>query len=372
MADLKTDLLNDLYLNYKHPSSLSGEQKLWKAARLKDETITQKNVRDYLSTKDSYTLHRITKKRFPRRKMLAPGPKVIISCDLADMRNLSKYNDGYNYILICIDIFSKYLSVQLLKRKNAASLLEALREILERSEYENVSRLLTDRGSEFYNKLVESYLLKKKIKLYSVSSYEIKASIAERVIQTLKNKIYRHLTEKNTYKYIHVLPDLVNNYNNSFHRILGLSPRTVHTTNNSLLIENVFRKMYKWPVKAKLKTIPDLDIGETVRIASTLHQSNLKQKSYTIQNTEEIFKIHEIDTKQPEPIYRLIDLNGSVIAGSFYRAEIIPTALPKTFPITILKEKTTKKGKKKYLVSWRGYPSSFNSWIDEKVLQKMT
>ena len=47
------------------------------------------------------------------------GIDTLWQADLADFQNISKYNNGYNYILICIDVFSKFLMVEKLKNKNA-------------------------------------------------------------------------------------------------------------------------------------------------------------------------------------------------------------------------------------------------------------
>lgn len=120
MADLNSDkivLLDTLYETYSLPSSLAGVERLYKAARSIDRNIRLSDVRQYLRGKDSYTLHKTTKKKFPRRKMIAAKPSTIISCDLADLRKLSRYNNGINYLLVCIDIFSRYVKIVPLKKK---------------------------------------------------------------------------------------------------------------------------------------------------------------------------------------------------------------------------------------------------------------
>jgi hypothetical protein len=43
------------------------------------------------------------------------------SADLMDMVKFSKYNDGFSYILVVIDVFSKYLGLQKLKDKKGPS-----------------------------------------------------------------------------------------------------------------------------------------------------------------------------------------------------------------------------------------------------------
>ena len=65
------------------------------------------------------------------------------------MRNLSKYNDNYNYILTCIDVLSKYAWAVPVKRKKGDHVIEAFKTIFE----EGVPKMLkTDHESEFINK----------------------------------------------------------------------------------------------------------------------------------------------------------------------------------------------------------------------------
>jgi len=66
--------------------------------------------------------------------------------------------------------------------------------------------------------VLKKYLEEKKIILYSTYSQEIKSALTERTISMLKGKLYRYLTLKNTLKYIDVLPDIVNAYNEGIHR----------------------------------------------------------------------------------------------------------------------------------------------------------
>ncbi|XP_064110355.1 uncharacterized protein LOC135218138 [Macrobrachium nipponense] len=126
---------------------------------------------------------------FERRKIIAPIPKVIISCDLTDMGKLARYNDGYKYIAVFIDVFSRYVKAVPLKKKSAEILLPVVEQIMESAEFNGESRLFVDRRGEFYNKSVIEYCRRQRIKMYSVSSYEIKASIAERVIQTIEKNL---------------------------------------------------------------------------------------------------------------------------------------------------------------------------------------
>ena len=361
----KKELLLRLYKNCKTPHSFGGIEGVYQTVRKKDDTITRKDVKRFLEKQDSYTLHKNTYKRFLRRKVLSPRPGVIASCDLADMSSLSGSNDGNKYILVFIDVFSRLAQAEVVKRKDGKSVATALKNILESGYFNKLRRLNSDEGTEFYNKNVKHLLSRKGIVLYSTSSREIKASMAERLIRTVKGKLYRYMSHNNTRRYIDILPDIIDSYNNSSHRSLGnkQSPFKVHHLTDPLAIKHQFERMFKYTSPRRNRVSPDLAIGQYVRIADE-KKNSVFRRGYTVQNTIEIFRIKNIDKKEKPVVYYLEDLQGESIKGIFYREELVPTHLPEFFYIDIIKSKTVL-GRKKYLVRWRGYPDSFNCWIDQ-------
>ena len=367
----KKDVLLRLYETSHLPHSFGGLDTLYKSARKELPSITRKDVEKFLEEQSSYTLHKITPKRFPRRKILSPKPGVIASCDLADVSLLSRENSGYKYILFFIDVFSRFAQAVPIKKKDGVTIANALNHILNSGHFNNLRRLNTDEGCEFYNNRVKEVLKNKGITLYSVSSREIKASLAERLIRTIKGKMYRYMSHYNTKKYIDILPDIIDSYNHSEHRGLGnkQTPSQVHNLSDPSEIKDQFHRMYKTPSPDKSKTSSILQLGQSVRLADE-KRNWVFRKGYTIQNTLEIFKIKKIDARQFPTVYYLEDLQGEPIKGVFYREELIPTQLPEYYPIHILKKKRLA-GRKKYLVSWVGYPPSFNSWIDEDHITRL-
>ena len=86
-------------------------------------------------------------------------------------------------------------------------------------------------------------------------------------------------------------------------------------------------------------------------------------KGYYARFTEEVFQVAGVDKRKLIPIYTLVDLAGEPIEGRFYDAELVRVNKPETFVIDrIIKSRKTKARGTEYLVSWAGYPASFNSW----------
>ena len=53
---------------------------------------------------------------------------------------------------------------------------------------------------------------------------EGKCVVAERFIRTLKSKIYKRITAVSKIFYFDVIDDIVQNYNNTFHRTIRIKP----------------------------------------------------------------------------------------------------------------------------------------------------
>ena len=172
-------LLQYLYSDIKNPTSFTGQQQLYRAAKRKNKKVTWALVRQFLQGQKAYTLHKITRRKFPRLKTVAPKPNVIVSMDLGDMSKLAKYNSGYKYILVAVDVFSRVAQVIPQKTKTGSETLSSVKILLKGPYFDKISRLFCDEGREFYNRKLKDYLQQHNITLYSTFNREIKVSIAE-------------------------------------------------------------------------------------------------------------------------------------------------------------------------------------------------
>ena len=111
-----------------------------------------------------------------------------------------------------------------------------------------------------------------------------------------------------------------------------------------------------------------LNVGSYVRLVlATVTQAKFT-KGYNQQNTQEVFKIHAIKKNTLPTTYKLKDLSGELIEGSFYFEEFVETSKPDFFLINKIIKSKTINNKKHYFVSWKGYDDSFNSWIESKAI----
>ena len=174
------------YFAAKEPGSFGGADNLQRYSKK-----PRKEVSEWLMGQDAYTLHKPVIKRFRRRHTFSKGINDLFQADLVDMSALSRYNDGYRYLLCCIDVFSKRAWAVPLRNKSGESVKEAFEQIF-KDEIPNM--IQTDKGTEFVNATVQALFTHHDIKHYTSENEDIKAVVVERFNRTLKNKMWRYFT----------------------------------------------------------------------------------------------------------------------------------------------------------------------------------
>jgi transposase InsO family protein len=182
--------------------------------------LKQKEVKEFLDTVDTYTLHKLIRKKFQTRRVYVKGIDKQWQADLVEMREFSKENDRYNYLLTVIDCFSKYAWAIPIKNKTAEEIIKSFDNIFKERK---PLKLQTDKGKEFMNKKVQNFLKINDVVWFSTNS-EFKASIVERFNRTLKTKMWKYFTEVGNKKWINIVNDLISNYNNTYHTSIKIFP----------------------------------------------------------------------------------------------------------------------------------------------------
>ena len=121
---------------------------------------------------------------------------------------------------------------------------------------------------------------------------EGKSVVAERIVITLRNKLYKHMmaTAKNVY--YGVLDDVVNEYNNTKHNTIKMKPKDVGDNKRVYIDEHS-------------ETYSRFKVGDRVRISKF---KNIFAKGYTPNWSKEIFIVNKINDTVP-CTYNLKDLN---------------------------------------------------------------
>ena len=229
---------------------------------------------------------------------------------LVDMQSFSKFNNGINYLLMVIDVFSKYGWIAPLKSKTGLNVANALSKIFNKRR---CTKMWVDKGKEFYNKHVKAL----GVQLHSTENEE-KSCIVERWNRTMKEKMFKYFSVNNTKKYINILDELVNNYNNTKHSSIKMTPVEASDKKNKNIVWFTLKGSERLNPKFSSGNSFKFSMGDKVRI--TKKKSNF-EKGYTPRWTEEVFTVSKIQYTDP-PTYKISDHNGEKIQGTFYEQEM--------------------------------------------------
>ena len=354
--------LNKIYFDPSHPASFGGPRKLYTAVKNDKYNPTFSFIQQWVQNQEAYSIHKPARHKFPRNRVVVTGRDDTWDVDLMDMVDINADNDGIKYLLVVIDIYSKYLWVRPLKNKTAKEIKMAMEDILNINK--KTKKIRSDKGKEFDNSLLKTFLKDKGI-YYYVTQNEGKANYAERVIKTLKNKIIRYLTHNNTRRYIPVLQDFVTSYNNTVHRTLGMKP--------SQMTKKVARaswwKIYKPKAVYKVKPYK-FRIGDTVRISFLRGKFD---KEYDQKFSGELFTVTKRYRRSGIPVYHLKDYHDEPIIGSFYTQQLQKVVMDpaQTWKVEKVLKRRTRKGVKEVFIKWLRWPDRFNSWIPAADLQDL-
>ena len=302
----KGDILKRIYLDPSHPGSYGSSESLYKNAKKICNNISRNDVKSFLQSQDSYTLHGNVKKKYVKRPVLVNKPGHLLAADLADMgEELREINDNNRYILVLIDVYSRYVDAYTLKDKKGRTIASKLDHFFN-VNYHSFKLLWTDEGLEFYNVHVSNVLSKHGVKLYHVFNRRFKSAYSERFIRTLKSKIYKMFTQLNTKKYIDILPKIIEGYNSSPHRgLIWKTPKEVHCMKDSQQLKKLEIAQYKQKLKYYGKCIKKENLKSGISSSRFLQPSTYVRllidraegvfvKSYRPIYTIEIFEIYKV------------------------------------------------------------------------------
>ena len=252
--------------------------------------------------------------------------KWIQNC-INSFTNFNK-NNGYKYVLVCVDGYSRYTMIRKLKNKSADTVCKAMEDIID--TYGKPNHICCDEGSEFVNSTFRSMLEKNNIQMYHM--YTLSKSIfAERTIRTLKEYM---MGPFNTSKgrWVNAIDIALKKHNNKINEYTGYTPVQIFKENyvytEDIEPENMSTK----------DTTQQFNIGDYVRIFTP--PSLLDKKSLTYKWSENVYKIIDID-KDPLPIMYELDCDKK--RKKYYHWELL---LSKCKPVEKSIIKTRKQSEK--------------------------
>ena len=168
--------------------------------------------------------------------------------------------------------------------------------------------LQTDRGKEFVGSILQKFFKENNTIFRVVTNPDVKVAV-ERFIRTTKDRVYRYLTYKNTYRHIDILQKLITVYKKTRHSTIKMAPATVTIYNAHIARKYLVERA---SLKQVYRKTPKYKIDDNERIS---RDKNRFEKGAAKSWSEEIFNIVRVLRRQNLFIYKLIDFDGENIEG---------------------------------------------------------
>ena len=219
--------IHDAYTNPQNATAFGSPINLARATN-----CSLKHAKRYLNSSETYAKFKLTRKRFPRLKVISYRLNEVWSIDFADMQKLSRKNLGVRHLFVAVNTLSRFLWVVGVKSKTSKAYSEELKKIISTNEPRNAPKVCTtkkfpekiwaDQGKEFAGEFAK-FCKENRIEIYSTRS-DTKSAVAERYIRTLKTLTFKYLHERDTNRYIDQLEKFVSIINNRVNRMTKLAP----------------------------------------------------------------------------------------------------------------------------------------------------
>jgi transposase InsO family protein len=259
-------------------------------------------------------------KKFKRRPVITTYNNDIWGADLLDVSKMKKPNKNITFLLIIIDIYSRFAFCVPLKNKSGEEVLNGFKSI---KVYPK--NLWVDEGKEFYNSEMKKYCKEHNINMYHTYS-GLKSVFAERFNKTLRDLIYTYLENNDTNNYIDGLHKIIDNYNNNYHNSIKETPYNIYVKG-----KEPKRKIYMTDEEPRLK------VDDYVR---KVQVKKLFEKGYTAKWSEEIYSVSSVDDNQLPIMY---ELKG--VKGKFYYNQLLKSNFKEKTLSSIKVKNLEKEGK---------------------------
>ena len=177
MTDWK-QYLPSLYFDSKSRAAYQGPENICQFVKSQDKfKIGRHRIRKWLQDQEAYSLTRGARRKYTRSRVIVAGIDSQWDMDDMDMVDIAKQNDDYKYLLVAIDIFSRFAHCQPVKSKKGVDVVKAWQPIL--SGTRKPKMVSIDRGMDFRSKQVNKYLQGQNIYHFCAWKTETKANYSD-------------------------------------------------------------------------------------------------------------------------------------------------------------------------------------------------
>lgn len=275
----KDDIISKIYHDEAGYSSIKTTLE---DARKKDKTINYNDVKNWFEKN-------VEKKKQLRgfNSYVANEPKFEYQIDLFFISKKDFPNETYIGGVLCIDIFTKFITIIPIKNKTVPDILDAIKQII--NKVGKPKNVYTDnegawsRGTE-----IDNYFKEENINHIITLSH---ANVSERAIRTIKDEIYKRVKLPSDKNWSELLYPILLKYNfKSVHRSTNLTPSDAEKPENKF-----YAKLNLEVHKINKRKYPDINIGDNVKVYKKKdkldkeHISTWSSNKYKVENITENF-----------------------------------------------------------------------------------
>ena len=221
------DNLNDIIRRefYDPSVGMISAKNLYKKLKPNNPKITLKMITEFIKNQATHQIHAPKKIPLNEYHQIKAPTLGEFQLDILDLSNYSRHNNGFRYILVVVDIYSRYSFVRSLKTKAGSVVLEAMKSIEKEITKHKVKiySFVMDQGSEFNNNAFNQHY--PNVKMYRKNP-EIHNStgIVERRNKYIRDVLQKYFTAYHTLKWVDLLQKINTNINNTYNRTINHAP----------------------------------------------------------------------------------------------------------------------------------------------------
>ena len=319
LSDL-TDSDKDAFLKnlYYKKGRMQGRDALWNYTyhTLGNKNISRRYIMQFLMKQKVHQMYSNRKPETDIRPSISNRVAAMLQMDLIDYSN--KPDDGYRYILVVVDVFSRKCWLNEIKAKTVKAIIPALNNIIQDIQKKHkINIIYSDGGGEFK---ITFPVIKHIVSRAATAQQQ---GIVERCNGTVKKILNKLLYENETTEWVQYLNDIEEIYNSSVNRKTGKTPDELY---NSTPTEQADQNQHQKNNIAKsyknVNTI--LKVGDYCRII--IEKSLIKKKGLPLYS-EEIYTISKVIKGNKDSFtisrYKLIDSNGNLQRNTFQQSKLL-------------------------------------------------
>lgn len=283
------DIIEEYYEKYNFPSV----DKLYQIIKKDNNKIKKNDIENYINKKEEFQI--LKQPKTNKKKIghiVSFIPNSIWQMDIFFMMKFYKQNNGYKYILTCIDVFTRKAYCEPIKDKSNESILSAFKLILKKADAQPYV-ITCDNDSTFLSKEFNGYCDKNKIAINPVTLNDHHAlGIIDKFAKTLKIILSKIFIKYDNTNWINHLEKVINNYNNTPHYSLeNIKPNEATEPQNAAIIYQINLEKKKEMIESMFKN--PFKINDKVRLLNNDSFSKKSEGTYS----KEIYTIKQINGK---------------------------------------------------------------------------